>query len=134
MNYWDKIYDEILAYYFWEPQHLGKVKNPKSNINNYSRLIEHSKKLEVSLNHQLSLFFSLVPNNFIVKFFNRSFVKQFDDKFTFDIAEINEFVVGLKDFSQPDFWFVGDKNIIAIEMKLGAKTTSAVQLYVGKYQ
>ncbi len=125
MNYWNKLYDEILGYYFWEPQHLGRQKGDKNifKISDYKKLIEHSKKLEVSLNHQLSLFFSLAPNEFIEKFFNQSFSRQFNDSFVFDIAEINDFVVGLKDFSQPDFWFVGEKHIIAVEMKLEAQSS-----------
>lgn len=125
MNYWNKIYDEILGYYFWEPQHLGRQKGDKNifKITDYKKLIEHSKKLEVSLNHQLSLFFSLAPNDFVLKFFNKVFAQQFDEKFVFDITDIGDFVVGLKDFSQPDFWFIGEKHIIAVEMKLEAKSS-----------
>ena len=125
MNYWNKLYDEILGYYFWEPQHIGRQKGDKNifKITDYKKLIEHSKKLEVSLNHQLSFFFSLAPNDFVLKFFNKAFSQQFDEEFVFDITDIGDFVVGLKDFPQPDFWFVGKKNIVAIEMKLEAKTT-----------
>jgi hypothetical protein len=123
MGQWNALYDEILAYYFWEPQHLGKIKNPNSDITSYLKLIEHSKKLEVTLNHQLSFFFSLALKSFIREFFSEAFNTTINDDFVFDPSHMNSLITELKDLTQPDFFFVGENNIVAIEMKIDAKTS-----------
>jgi hypothetical protein len=50
-----------MNFYYWEPQHLGKKKNPNSKIQNISDALDHISKMEVSLNHQFNLFFQLIP-------------------------------------------------------------------------
>ena len=48
---------EIYDFLYFEPQHIGKIKNPKTTYNSSKKMIEHIKNLEVSLNHILNLFF-----------------------------------------------------------------------------
>ena len=59
---WNNEYYDIMNFYYWEPQHLGKIKNPNSKIQSIHDALSHIAKMEVSLNHQFNLFFQLLPS------------------------------------------------------------------------
>ena len=115
-KYFNNIYYDVLAFYFWEPQHLGKKKNPDNKLNNSDKVMDHLSKMEVSLNHILSIFFSLAPKSFFNYFFQQAFNKYQNDSF----IEDSDFVGEIGEAMQPDFFFVGSKQIIAVEMKINA--------------
>lgn len=119
---WNQEYYDALNFYYWEPQHLGKIKNPKSRYNNVEDVLAHLRKMEVSLNHQFNLFFQLLPNEVLNQFFgfviNNLEFDQFNYQSLKDIDKMN-----LNDATQPDMFFKGNKNLLGVELKLGAKTS-----------
>lgn len=61
MNNWTNVYDEIMSFYFYEPQHIGKKAYPRDNPHVYSNeqaMLNHISNMEVSLNH----LFNIVSN------------------------------------------------------------------------
>ncbi len=118
---WNKEYYDALSFYYWEPQHLGKLKNPKSKYNNVKDVLSHLKKMEVSLNHQFNLFFQLLPNELFHQFFG-SIVQNLElDDYKYQSLE-NLKILNLNDATQPDIFFKGNNNLIGVELKVGAKT------------
>lgn len=131
MAKWNEIYEDIVDFYFWEPQHLGKIKNPKTKHKTYEGVMENISKMEVSLNHQMELFFTLAPKKFLSDFFSLAFATNLSDDFVYYPDSFGEYIEKLGDYTQPDFVFEGKKNIIAVETKIDAK--SSLDQYL-KYQ
>lgn len=115
---WTKYYYDILDFYYWEPQHLGKIKNPNRKYRTYDDIFNHLNKIEVSLNHQLALFFNIVPesiSNGILKKMTNGKVK---DRYIYESEKTSKIIEKLNDFTQPDFLFEGKHSLLAIEVKL----------------
>lgn len=124
---WTKYYYDILDFYFWEPQHLGKEKNPDSKYLSYSDIFNHLGKMEVSLNHQLALFFNIIPESILNTLLNTITKQAEKEKYTYDSDKTRKIIEGLNDFTQPDFIFEGTKSLLALEVKLDS-TSSMDQL------
>lgn len=120
---WNKEYYEILEFFFWESQHLGKKKNPESNLQGIEQVFAHLRRMEVTLNHQFNLFFTLVPRSLLRDFFKHVFGHPFDDEYVFDSQETRKFVSMLGSVTQPDLFFVGRQSLVGIEMKVSAKSS-----------
>jgi hypothetical protein len=120
---WNNEYYDIMNFYYWEPQHLGKIKNQKSKIQNIHDALSHIAKMEVSLNHQFNLFFQLLPStilNDIINKVGKNYVS--NDKLLYQsIADIS--ILNLMDATQPDVFFKSNKDLVAIEFKLGSKSS-----------
>jgi len=117
------IYD-IYSFLFREPQHLGKIRNPKSPYNTYEKSMNHLKQMEVTLNHLMNVFFCFLPSNLLHSFFEKSLGKPiWTDEYEVFVRDLGEVVPSIGDFTQPDIFFVGSKNNIAIEMKINAKSS-----------
>ena len=91
MSQWNDEYYEIIDFYFWEPQHIGRSKTEKSRYKNMEDVKNHILNMEVSLNHQLNIFFRLAPEDFINKLVKNYFHNSFDDKYLFHGSLILEF-------------------------------------------
>jgi hypothetical protein len=115
---WIKYYYDILDFYFWEPQHLGKIKNAKSKYKTYEDIFKHLKKIEVSLNHQLALFFSILPQNILNNILSSIVKSKINDEYVYEGDRIIEIVNKLGDFTQPDFLFSNKKSLLALEVKV----------------
>lgn len=120
---WNKEYYDIMNFYYWEPQHLGKIKNKESKIQNINDALNHIAKMEVSLNHQFNLFFQLLPSELTNIIFNK-----IDCRFTgtekLEYQSIEDIsVLNLKDSTQPDVFFKSNTDLVAIEFKLGTKSS-----------
>jgi hypothetical protein len=122
---WTSEYYDVMEFYYWEPQHLGKIKNPKSQYSNQLKSLEHIQNMEVSLNHMFNVFFRLAPSHFtntlLNKFCNTSIGDQFFMQGRYDIRRFSQLV-------QPDLLFTSDSANFSIEMKIGAKS-SLEQVY-----
>lgn len=115
---WTKYYYDILDFYFWEPQHLGKIKNPKSRYENYTDIFNHLEKMEVSLNHQLALFFNIIPEEILDGLLNSIVKNKTKEQFTYESDATTKIIEKSKDFTQPDFLFQGRHSLLAIEVKI----------------
>lgn len=116
MNWTDE-YRDIIEFYYWEPQHLGRAKGIK-RFDNVEQMWEHVDSIEVSLNHILNIFFSLYSNKTL---FSKLGVEE-----TYDYVSSRQVELWVQDtggFTQPDMFFTGDNSNLAIELKLAAKTS-----------
>jgi len=124
-NEWTSEYYDIMEFYYWEPQHLGKIKNPKSRYNNEKKALQHIQNMEVSLNHMFNIFFRLAPSSFVNQIITNCFGKNIQESFTlqsrYDILKFSSLV-------QPDLLFSSETTNFSIEMKIGAKS-SLSQVY-----
>lgn len=114
MNWADE-YREIVEFYYWEPQHIGRAKGTK-RFNNPDEMYEHINKMEVSLNHILNIFFSLYPIHKIDCF-------DADESHTMLSAwQLELLQREQKTATQPDMFFQSKTKNIAIELKTGSKS------------
>lgn len=112
---WTDEYREIIEFYYWEPQHIGRATNGK-RFANADEMYEHVNSLEVSLNHILNIFFSLYSLGNL-------------DCFNSDIShailsswQLEQYAREQKNATQPDIFFIGDTTNIAIELKTKSKS------------
>ncbi len=121
MSKWNDEYYEIIDFYFWEPQHIGRSKAEKSRYNNIEDVKNHILNMEVSLNHQINIFFRLAPEDFINKLVKNYFHNSFDDKYLFHGEnEWKQYVPAEE--TQPDLLLSGESTNLAIELKIGSKS------------
>lgn len=120
---WNTEYYDIMSFYYWEPQHLGKKSYPESRYKNIKDAMVHLKGMEVSLNHQFNFFFRLLPESMFLHFFKSIVSDLAEDNYHYQSCEDVE-GLQLNDATQPDILFLGSKSIIGVELKIGAKTTS----------
>ncbi len=122
---WTSEYYDVMEFYYWEPQHLGKIKNPKSRYSNEKKALQHIQNMEVSLNHMFNVFFRLAPSSFINQMIANYFKRDIQDKFTpqgrYDVSKFSSLI-------QPDLLFSSEETNFSIEMKIGAKS-SLTQVY-----
>jgi|SaaInlLV_10m_DNA_3_1039740.scaffolds.fasta_scaffold15591_2 hypothetical protein len=124
-NKWTSEYYDAMEFYYWEPQHLGKIKNPSSRYNNQFQSLEHIQNMEVSLNHMFNTFFRLSPNGFTNSLLNTTCGVATNNKF---LMQGRYDVRGFSNVVQPDLLFTADNINFSIEMKIGAKS-SLEQVY-----
>jgi hypothetical protein len=120
---WTKYYYDILDFYYWEPQHIGKIKNPNRKHRTYEDIFDHLGKMEVSLNHQLALFFNIVPESVSNGLLKRMTDGQAKDKYVYESEKTSKIIEKLNDFTQPDFLFEGKHSLLAIEVKLDSRSS-----------
>jgi len=122
---WTSEYYDVMEFYYWEPQHLGKIRNKESRYNNAKEALEHIRNMEVSLNHMFNVFFRLAPSSFTNQIIDKYFKKDIKDKFKlqgrYSVSEFSALV-------QPDLLFSSKETNFSIEMKIGAKS-SLEQVY-----
>ena len=116
MNWTDE-YREIIEFYYWEPQHLGRAAGPKK-FENVAQMWQHVNGLEVSLNHILNIFFSLYGNNDVLTAMGHHGLYDFVSSRQLDLWQKD-----YGEFTQPDMFFLGAERNLAIELKLGSKTS-----------
>jgi hypothetical protein len=121
-GHWNNEYYDNLEFFYWEPQHLGRMKNPESNIQSVRDAVEHLRRMEVCLNHQMNLFFRLAPRAFQNELFETCFGVELDDEWTLIGREFEE-LWNVQALTQPDLFFAGRTTNVCIELKLGSKLT-----------
>lgn len=122
---WTSEYYDVMEFYFWEPQHLGKSKNSNSQYTNEKDVLDHIQNMEVSLNHMFNVFFRLIPTKFVNLVISNFCDLNMNDTFTLqgthDVSKFSGLV-------QPDLLFNSNKSNFSIEMKIGSKS-SLEQVY-----
>lgn len=120
---WNQEYYDIIDFYFWEPQHIGKIKSEKSRFHGIDEVLENIKKMEVSLNHQMDIFFRLAPESFLHWMIWKVFQENVEDHYVFHGNKQWRTYVTEKDPTQPDILMSGEKSNIALELKVRAKSS-----------
>lgn len=119
--HWNTNYYEILHDYYWEPQHLGRGAVINTRIANQQQMLGSIRRMEVSLNHVLALFFSLAPQTFIEHLEEAAFGNCSRDTYrSVGIFELRRSAP--HDPTQPDVFLVSGDSCFSMEMKIGAKS------------
>jgi len=117
MNWTDE-YREIVEFYYWEPQHIGRAKGEK-RFDSADEMYAHINKLEVSLNHVLNIFFSLYPLHKL-DCFDADGSHAMLSAWQLELLQREQ-----KNATQPDTFFEGNNKNIAIELKTASKSDLA---------
>lgn len=116
---WTSEYYEILTFYYWEPQHLGRSKSANCRYNKVSEALKHVQNLEVSLNHMFNIFFRLAPEGVISEM--ASTLTGMPVTQPLELLNRRR-VETICQLVQPDLLLQGDTINLSVEMKIGAKT------------
>lgn len=117
MNWTDE-YREIVEFYYWQPQDIGRANGVK-RFKNADEMWDHVSRIEVSLNHVLNIFFSLYPLHKLDCF-------DADDSHVMLSAwQLELLQREQKNATQPDTFFEGNNKNIAIELKTASKSDLA---------
>lgn len=119
---WNQQYYDTIAFYFWEPQHIGRSRSAHTKIRNEEDVVKRLRSLEVALNHQMELFFRLAPNSFISRFLDTAFGAVLPDEYDIAGRALRKHL-NIEGMLQPDIVFQGNKTVAAIELKVGAKSS-----------
>ena len=122
MSAWNDEYYDIIDFYYWEPQHIGRKVNDKSKYKNISDVLSHLRSIEVPLNHQFNIFFRLSPQDFIGQLLTKCFNKPPNDNYVFHgNNELAEYIQN--EATQPDILLSGNATNFAIELKTTTKSS-----------
>lgn len=119
---WNRQYYDTLAFHFWEPQHIGRTVSPDSPIRTESDAILRLKRLEVVLNHQMELFFRLAPDRVVQQLSALGLACNWHDTFCLIGREYDR-TYAVEGLTQPDLLLIGRETVLAIELKIRAKTS-----------
>ncbi len=123
-NNWTNIVYDIYDFLYWEPQHIGKIKNPQSSYDTLEKSMKHVKNMEVSLNQILNIFFYFLPNRIFSQLIESVTCSSvWEDAYTLYLWEIEDMIEGIKQSTQPDFFFLWNKQNISIEMKTRSQSS-----------
>ncbi len=117
---WIDSYYEALEFFYWEPQHIGRKKHADGRLRTVDQVQRHLRRMETTLNQLLSQFFLLAPTSLRNRLFERLFDEEFRRPFVSLGRDVDE-LFSLQKATQPDLLFVSDREVVAIEMKIGAK-------------
>lgn len=113
---WTDEYREIVEFYYWEPQHIGRANGTK-RFKGADDMYLHVNNLEVSLNHILNLFSSLYDILSLDCF-------HLNEKFEMiSAARLEKYQREQGNATQPDMFFESHNHNIALELKLQSKTS-----------
>jgi hypothetical protein len=120
-NFWNEEYYDIINYYLQEPQRIGKKTNKDSRYAKTVDALARVKGMEQSLNHIFNIFFSLLPDSVLNEII-KNITKSFDSSESLAYqSQKGVDALNLGDMTQPDVFFVGEKSLVGIEMKINAK-------------
>ena len=119
---WVDSYYEALEFFYWEPQHLGRKKHSNPEFNTAPKVRKHLRKMEVTLNQNLHQFFLLAPDTLRNELFGRLFGKTLQGCLTLEGRNVDE-KFKLQNSTQPDILFTSEADTVALEMKVGSKSS-----------
>jgi len=119
-EHWNNEYYDNLEFYYYEPDHLRKKTDPNLDTQSVQDVVKRLRRIEVSLNHQMNLFFQLAPIIFKNDFFQRCFGVNIDDDWKLVGREIDK-LWKINGITQPDLFFNGRTTNVAVELKLSSK-------------
>ena len=70
---WQDYYYDILEFYYAEPQHLNRLKYGPEKTWKFPKVRKRLQRLEVPLNHIMTHFFLLAPDDFCAGLFGEMF-------------------------------------------------------------
>ena len=119
---WPDEYYEALRFYYWEPQWLNRHARAASGENRVEQVLKSLRAAEVSLNHILKFFFNLAPSALTARFLTASLAGWTPEHVETHISPKQDVAPGI-DLCQTDILFEGTASRVALELKIGAKTS-----------
>lgn len=119
-NRWTAEYDNIVEFYFWEPQHLNRGKPPGAKSASSHEVLSALARREVPLNHVLSIFFSLAPQGLIERWFLRCGLDAQGPRLLGNHSIRQRPAFGV---CQPDLAFLDESGELFCELKIDARLT-----------
>lgn len=119
---WTDEYRDVIDFFYWEPQHLGRIKNPLSKVTSAEAAWSRVAGLEVATNHILNFYFAMVPLDTING--DESWAPR-DDYRLVGSQELEDTQRSFGGFTQADILLRGAAHDCAIELKTKSKTTVA---------
>lgn len=123
---WTELYYQAVEDYFWEPAIIGRM--PDGDSKPWPQWKASLREKEVPLNHILSLFFALAPQDTVDQVLSRLVGAELRGLRLVSEVGGSEDLKGT--FTQPDFVFASDSDLLFLEMKIDSK--SSVDQF-GKY-
>ena len=120
--HWNSCYYDSIQEIYWDARNmLGKISPDPLIFANDREMLGNLRRLEVSLNHILALFFSLAPQDFTSDLERQVFSDSCDQPFrNVDIFELRRNAP--HDPTQPDVFLVSNDTCLSIEVKIGSKS------------
>lgn len=119
---WNKEYYDILNFYYWEPQHLGKKNHPESSVKTLADSEKKLRNMEVTLNHIFNIFIRLCPKVILGEILGKITGDFGLENVVYQSRDDVHNTYG-KNVTQADMMLLDDSNVVAVEMKIGAKTS-----------
>lgn len=119
---WVDSYYEALEFFYWEPQHLGRKKHSNAEFDTAPKVRKHLRKMEVTLNQNLHQFFLLAPDSLRNELFSRLFGSTLRGRLSLEGRNVDE-KFKLQNATQPDILFTSEAQTVALEMKVGSKSS-----------
>jgi hypothetical protein len=118
---WVDEYYETFELLFWEPQHIGRRKNPLTRLRGPREVLARARRLEVTLNQQLSTMLSLLPERWVEGLLEFLTGRKPGPEIALGSAETRERQVVHGNVTQPDVACYGEGEVLAVEMKVDAR-------------
>ena len=120
---WTESYYDALEFFYYEPNHIGKIKYIDSKINTVEKMRDKLSKMEVVLNHHFDFFLRIAPDSFRNNWFSKLFSKPFCGKYKLHDRTVGMNFWGGKNVTQPDIFFEYKQELVSIEMKINEKSS-----------
>lgn len=121
-SHWTAEYYEALRFYYWEPQWLNRHANAVKGENRVEQVIKDLRKAEVPLNHILNIFFNLAPSALTTRFLSAFLPGWTPERMEAQTSPKLDIAPGI-DLCQTDILLEGKASRVAVELKIGAKTS-----------
>lgn len=119
--HWNRTYYEIMQEFYWDPKLLGRVPAKPAVFANDREMLGNLRRMEVSINHILALFFGLAPQDFIRRLESEAFGDSTDQIYrNVGIFELRR--TAPHDPTQPDVFLVSENTCFSVEVKIAAKS------------
>ncbi len=106
---------------YWDPKLIGRVPAIPAVFANDTEMLGNLRRMEVSLNHMLALFFSLAPQDYIRGLEGEVFGDSTGQAYRYvGIFELRR--TAPHDPTQPDVFLVSADTCFSVEVKIGTKS------------
>jgi hypothetical protein len=120
--HWNSVYYDVIQEYYWDPKLIGRVPAVPPIFANDKEMLGNLRRMEVSLNHLLALFFSLAPQDYISGLESTVFGDTTDKAYrNIGIFELRRTTP--HDPTQPDVFMASADTCFSVEVKIGAKSS-----------
>ena len=114
--HWTSLYYEIVSDYFWAPQMIGRISDPKRRSRRWEFWDKKLKSQELALNHILNLAFYLAPQELVDNSLSSLVGKEVSGMQLVKLQKSNVHLI------QPDLVFTDSERVCFIEMKVDSRS------------